>query len=229
MESNFFKLGCFLFVVLVGVILHANAQPPIPQYYPGHSQGSPYAPIYFEVFIDHLCIDSKNAWPVMEQVLSTYGNDLYFIIHVLPLPYHRNSFFATQAGLVVQSSTSNQTWFDWLTLMFEHQSEFYVPETMNATGSNIVDMLAKYAIPLGVSKENFYNGMEYGGEADGDARINYKFATARGVYGTPEWYINGVFVTDQATWTFSDWSQVIEAILGGDNIMNVVRDVRRKH
>jgi len=71
--------------------------------------------------------------------------------------------------------------------------------------------------------------MEYGAEADADARINYKYATARGVYGTPEWYINGVFVTDQSDWTYNDWSQIIEALLGGNNIMNVIKHNRRLH
>jgi len=223
MHSNLYIVVGLIFVAILG----CDAQPPTPNNYPGHTLGSPGAPIFFEVFFDLLCSDSMNAWPTIKQVQAQYAKDLYFIMHIMPLPYHRNAFFAAQAGELIDSMISNASWWAWLELMFEHQPQFYVPATMNATGSEVVEMLASYAVPLGITKQNFLNGMEYGGEADADTRINWKFAAARGIYGTPEFYVNGVFVTDDGTWTVKEWSQFLEGLLGGVDVMTARRMVKK--
>jgi len=172
---------------------------------------------FLKLFFDHLCPDSLAAWPVIQEVLKNYGSDLYFILHIFPLPYHRNAFFAAQGGLVVESLSNNSTWWQWLDLIFANQDQYTTPNTQNATGDEIIQMLTNNAVSLGISKTNFGYGMEYGGEADEDARINWKYATTRGVYGTPIFFLNGVWATDDSSWTYDDWSQLIESLLNNNN------------
>jgi len=202
---------CVFYQQLQGVY----GQPPIPSTYPGHAMGTPGAPILFEIFYDHLCPDSKASWPVIQQVVNAYlkNNSMYFICHIYPLPYHRNTFYTTQAGLVLEAATDVTTWFQWLDLLFAKQDEFYTPTTNNATGNQIIQDLEKLAVPLGVSKINFRNGMQYGNDFDESARVNWKYGTTRGIYGTPEFYINGIFATDDPTWTYAQWTQLIDSLL----------------
>lgn len=53
----------------------------------------------------------------MQQVVKHYGNQINFICHMYPLPYHRNAFLATQAGLVIEALNGNSTWWEWYLLI----------------------------------------------------------------------------------------------------------------
>jgi len=198
-------VGLFLAPVLT--------QPPIPSKYSGHPRGSPDGQVLLEVFYDHLCPDSKASWPTMKQVLSYYGNKLDFYVHTFPLPYHRNAFYSTQAGLVVESAKGEDAWFQWLDLIFEHQDEFGTAATANITGTEVINQLAKYAAALGVDASTFSSGMQYGSIYDANARVDWKYATTRAIYGTPIFLVNGVFATDDSSWTFTQWKQLIDSLL----------------
>lgn len=52
----------------------------------------------------------------------------------------------------------------------------------------------------------------YGDDEDADARIAWKYACTRGVYGTPIFYVNGLFVTDDS-WSFAQWKSLIDELL----------------
>lgn len=46
-----------------------------------------------------------------------------------------------------------------------------------------------------------------------DARINWKYATTRGIYGTPIFYVNGVWATDDSTWSFTQWRSLLDPLV----------------
>ena len=54
--------------------------------------------VNLEIFADLLCDDCKAAWPTMTAVRSHYNSSMAFGLHVFPLPYHRNAFYAAQAA-----------------------------------------------------------------------------------------------------------------------------------
>ena len=45
-----------------------------------------------DFFLDLVCADTKNAWPVIKEVIQTYGRDVRWRFHQFPLPYHTNAF-----------------------------------------------------------------------------------------------------------------------------------------
>ncbi len=67
----------------------------------------------------------KAAWPTIQQVISNYGSQMSFILHIFPLPYHRNAFYAAQAGLVIASAKGEASWFKYLDLVFANQDREY--------------------------------------------------------------------------------------------------------
>jgi 2-hydroxychromene-2-carboxylate isomerase len=149
----------------------------------------------------------------MKQVIQHYGPTLNFYCHAFPLPYHRNAFLVAQAGLIVEKEKDEDAWFEWLELMFANQNQFGTMETNNVTGDDVVQQLAKYASSFGIDTTFFMNGMKYGSEFDSDARIEWKYATTRGVYGTPIYFVNGVFLPDASSWSFARWKKLIDSLL----------------
>jgi len=214
-----FFIVCFLVVV--------QGQPPIPPVYPGHQTGNPDGAIQLEAFFDHLCPDSKAAWTTIQQVLAHYGSQMSLIIHMFPLPYHRNAFYSTQAGLVVQNAKGGAAWFKYLDLVFQNQDQYSTYGTVNMTGTQIIASLGQLAAQLGVSSSTFNQGMQYGSDFDAAARINWKYATTRGIYGTPVFLLNGVWATDNAYLNTTQWEQLIDSAINGDSIQTVRSSILR--
>jgi 2-hydroxychromene-2-carboxylate isomerase len=203
----------FLLLLSFCLLSECLKSPPLPNSYPGHVLGNPANQILFEVYFDHQCPDSKASWPVVQQVAQAYPNQVYVIVHMFPLPYHHNAFYATQAGLAIQAKTNASNWFKWLDVYFKNQDLFTNDATQDMTPNQVIASMAKLAVPLGISSQDFINGMTYGNDFDAQSRIEWKYATTRGVYGTPLFFINGIFVTDDSSWTLSQWQQVINSLL----------------
>ena len=53
--------------------------------------------IQIEAFVDPVCPDSRDAWPPLRQVLSLYGDHVWLVVHLLPLP----SVFSLSLNIVV--------------------------------------------------------------------------------------------------------------------------------
>lgn len=54
--------------------------------------GEPSSAVRVDFFLDLVCADTKNAWPVIKDVIETYGRDVHWRFHQFPLPYHTNAF-----------------------------------------------------------------------------------------------------------------------------------------
>jgi hypothetical protein len=54
--------------------------------------GEPSSSVHVDFFLDLVCVDTKNAWPVMKEVIEMYGRDVHWRFHQFPLPYHTNAF-----------------------------------------------------------------------------------------------------------------------------------------
>lgn len=102
---------------------------------------------------------------------------------MFPLPYHHNAFYSTQAGLVIEQLTNSFNWWNWLEIIFQNQDgTFFIKylskyiqlfffkkisqriafsniATQNQTPTQVIAAMAKLATPLGVSTQDFINGM----------------------------------------------------------------------
>ena len=76
-----------------------QAQIPLPNRPLGfvYNNGDPNAPVHLEAFVDMLCPDSQQAFPVLEKLAHIYGpRTLRLTLQLFPLPYHTNAFVAAQ-------------------------------------------------------------------------------------------------------------------------------------
>jgi len=200
-------------VLLVGV----ESQIPIPNRYDGFSVGSTDSPILFEAFFDLLCPDCAQAWPNIMDVVNYYDapgkeTKMRFTMHTFPLPYHHNAFYAAQGAHAVNAVKPSAFWM-YVDSMFSGQAAFWDGATFNQAASlvqsNLADFVASQSI---ISRNDFLNGLNNATLND-NTRISWKYGCSRGVAWTPAFFVNGISVVADPTWTVADWRILLDPLL----------------
>ena len=170
-----------------------------------HVKGASSAPLTLEEFADFQCPDSKKAWPVMKQLMTYYGDNLRFIQHHLPLPYHRNAFDASQAAEVAHEKGK---FWEMADLLYEKQDEW----NKLTDKKEVLAKFTQYAESIGLDREFFTKGMD---NRDYNTRVrqSWKFGTGRGMNGTPSFAINGASIQASEEWTLENWQQALDPLL----------------
>jgi len=204
----------------VGVLLACQlttAQLPIPNRYDGFSQGSPSSPILFEAFFDLLCPDCAAAWPNIQSVLAYYNpsghpSALRFYLHVFPLPYHTWAYSASQGAQAIWSNAP-QLIFKYVDTMFAAQSSFWNGATATMSARQVQSLMATVVQQgTGFPSSSFLSGLN-NSTYDWNGRISWKYGCSRGVAGTPTFFVNGIPVQADPSWTLADWRQVLDPLL----------------
>jgi hypothetical protein len=92
--------------------------------------------------------------------------------------------------------------------------------------NDVIIQMAKILSQKGlISQQDFVSGMS-NDDLNWSARVSWKWATARGVYGTPMYMINGVInPLIGSDWTLAQWTQFLDPIVSG-TLPNFVRPSR---
>ncbi|CAF3403679.1 unnamed protein product [Rotaria sp. Silwood1] len=209
----------FSIILAVAYVGFISAQVPIPSRPDGYGVGGPAdAHVVVEMFFDPLCPGCKASWPTVLQLIQAYATRIHVRIHTFPLPYHTNSFVASQ-GLHVVANVTNRNLdaiFQYVTKVFENQQMWYNDATKSMTMPQVIDSLATYIDKIGlISKDKFLAGMA-SDDINDETRISWKYACSRGVVGTPTFLINGVTISANSAWSLDDWKSVIDPILASN-------------
>lgn len=177
---QFIKTFALLAVIYASII---SAQVPIPSRPDGYGVGGPAdAHVVVEMFLDPLCPGCQAAWPTLLQVIQAYGTKIHVRIHTFPLPYHTNSFVASQGLHVVANATSRNldSIFRYATKIFENQQMWYNDATKSMTMPDVINSLAAFVDKTGlVPKDKFLSGMN-SADINEETRISWKYACSRG-------------------------------------------------
>ncbi|XP_071491375.1 uncharacterized protein [Diadema antillarum] len=214
--SSMHRLVTATVAVLLGVVVgQVTCQAPIPPRPPGfvYCAASGDCPVVLEAFVDLICPDSKAAWPVYKEVANYYGNvTLKFSALLFPLPYHRAAMMAAQ-GTFIADALNSATTFAWMDEVFSKQEALYDTTIFNQTQGYIVDTLSKWAAAVGYSQTTFKEHLARSDPTQTLARTEFKYGGTRGVYGTPETFVNGIQVLSDPSWTLADWRKIIDPLL----------------
>ena len=146
-----------LAVVYFGIIF---AQVPIPSRPDGYGVGGPAdAHVVVEMFLDPLCPGCKASWPTILQLIKAYGTKIHFRIHTFPLPYHTNSFLASQGLHVIANATNRNltTIYQYTTDVFANQDKWSNDGTKSQTIPQVIDSLASFVDKSGLTtKDKFF-------------------------------------------------------------------------
>lgn len=194
---------------------------PIPARYDGfvfNPSSSTLPSVLVEAFIDPLCSDSADAWPVFKKVVQYYQDDLLLIVHPFPLPYHHNAFFACRALHIINKLNSSFT-YPLLELFFDNQDSFSTSYTIQEAPSSVLKRIVQLAVDnfnelLPSEFESLFEAGFSDSRTDLATRISFKFGCSRVVVGTPYFFVNGIPLYDaDSSWTFSQWADIIEPLL----------------
>ncbi|XP_055863062.1 uncharacterized protein LOC106069290 [Biomphalaria glabrata] len=202
------------------LVAYATAQLSIPRQELGfvYKDGRSSASVKLASYIDLTCPDSQAAFPTLLQVADSFsGEDVQLKFYLFSLPYHRNSHLISKATRFLdgfaKNSTANATVFDWIKAIYNNIDSLTTTATLNSTEIQVFDFLTNLAKTLfPVSADQFKKGA-YSADIDSVTRLEWKYGCTRGVYGTPLFTVNDVFVNADPTWPASKWIELIKSVL----------------
>jgi len=147
----------------------------------GAVRGDPNAAVTVIEFTDFQCSACGAMYPVMEDVLKSYGNRVRFVIRNFPLTRaHENAMRAAQAA---ETAKAQGKFWEYIDLLFKNQT------ALDA------ESLKKYATQVGMDRKRFDAEFE-SGKYDMDIRRDIEEGEVYGIESTPTIYINGVALTE---------------------------------
>jgi len=189
------------------------AQNPIPNRPDGYKIGQSDAPVVIDGFFDLLCPDSAAVWPTIKQVIQAYGSkNLQFVMHTFPLPYHTFAFIANQGAHVINANAPEKIWA-YTDFMFNQQANFWNGANMDNSTSDIIASMASMVETNKILDAKTFTAGIANDTLNYETRVSWKYGCSRGVTGTPNFLVNGVFVEADSSWALSDWQTLINPIL----------------
>lgn len=144
------------------------------------SRGDPKSPVTLVEFTDFQCPACGAVYPVLEEVLRSYGNRVRFVVRDFPLGQHE---FARKAAEAADAANAQGKFFEYINLLFTHQKALDV------------ESLKKYASQLGLDRARFDAALDRGDYA-AEVQHDVDDGEMYGVDSTPTIYVNGVRVMD---------------------------------
>ncbi|OMJ77776.1 hypothetical protein SteCoe_22569 [Stentor coeruleus] len=198
-------------IFVLAALTFAQQVQPIPGAMDGISYGSLAGNTTLDVFFDHLCDGSAEAWPGLYSFWSSNQDWLRMVIHIYPLPYHYYSFSVGEAGRFIQTMypanfTSFLSWF------FQHQSK-YLDAAQAWDQSQLYTNLAHdtqtaTGVPFSLTEEAL-NKDSY----DWSLRVSWKYAASKGITGTPQYMVNGIWTPGASNCvTVQDWQSFFSSL-----------------
>jgi protein-disulfide isomerase len=147
----------------------------------GPARGDANAAVTIIEFTDFQCSACGAMYPIVEEILKSYGSRVHFVVRDFPLTtLHPNAFRAAQAA---SAANAQGKFWEYIDILFRNQS------TLDA------DSLKKYATQIGLDRKRFDLEFE-SGKYDADIRRDIEDGEMYGVEGTPTFFINGVMLTE---------------------------------
>lgn len=146
----------------------------------GVARGDTSAPVKIVEFTDFQCSACGAMYPVIEEVLKSYGNRVYFEVRNFPLrSIHENAFAAAQAAA---AANAQGKFWPYIDLLFKNQK------------SLDTESLKKFATQAGLDRARFDADLASGKFA-ADIRRDIEEGEMYGIESTPTVFINGVILT----------------------------------
>ncbi len=120
-------------------------------------------------------------YPIVEEVLKSYGDRVRFVIRNFPLTrIHANAFHAAQAA---EAAKAQGKFWEYIDFLFKNQT---------ALDS---DSLKKYATQVGLDRKRFDAELD-SGKYDTVIRRDMEDGEVYGIEATPTFFINGAVLTE---------------------------------
>jgi protein-disulfide isomerase len=139
------------------------------------SRGVASAPVTLIEFTDYQCPSCAAMQPVLERVVSEYGERLRLVVRDFPLQQHANAFKAAEAA---EAARAQGKYWEYIKLLFANQQALDVPK------------LKEYATQLGLDRQKF-DAMLDSGQFATKVQSDLNDGSRIGVNATPTIFVNG--------------------------------------
>jgi protein-disulfide isomerase len=120
-------------------------------------------------------------YPIVEEVLKSYGSRIRFVMRNFPLTsVHENAFNAAQAA---EAAKAQGKYWEYIDVLFKNQKNLDP------------DSLKKYATQLGLDRKRFDSELD-SGMYEAVVRRDVEDGESYGIDVTPTFFINGVILTE---------------------------------
>lgn len=157
-------------------------------------KGNANASVTIVEFTDFQCPSCAEQHPVMERIVSEFGNRVRLVVRDFPLSQHAN---APKAAEAAEAAREQGKYWEYISVLFRNQSALEV------------DKLKQYASQLGLDRARFDAALD-GGKFAEKVQRDVLDGDKLGVNGTPTFYINGKRVSDRS---YEGLKATIEAAL----------------
>jgi protein-disulfide isomerase len=165
------------------------------------SEGNPKAKVTLTEYADFQCPACATYHPIVDQLLSSYGNKLFYVYRMFPLTNaHPNALISAQAAY---AAYKQGTFFKYDDMLFSKQAEW-------ADLQDPKTALVDYATLLKLDTNKFKTDM-LSNEAQKYVQDSLNEATSEGITQTPSFFINGNLIRNPNS--YDDFKKLIDAAL----------------
>jgi protein-disulfide isomerase len=164
-----------------------------------HIKGNPDAAVELVEYSDFQCPACASFQPVLNEVMTTYGENVKLVYKHFPLPIHP---FAQQAAMAAEAAGQQGKFFEYHDALFANQQEWSRSRTPSV-------LFLQYANDLGLDMDLFRRHVKSSVLRE---HVQSHLAETRelGLTGTPSFFLNGERMQIQ---TFEDFvSQIAQAV-----------------
>ncbi len=158
------------------------------------AKGNPNAPVTIVEFTDFQCPSCAQQHPVLEKIVSEFGDRVRLVVRDFPLSQHPN---APKAAEAAEAAREQGKYWEYVAVLFRNQSALEVGK------------LKQYATELGLDRARFDASLDSGKFAEKVQR-DVLDGDKLGVNGTPTFYVNGKRISDRS---YEGLKTTIEATL----------------
>lgn len=180
--------------LLLGLATAAQLTPIPTAGQTGFVLGTDNSTYTMDVYYDHLCSDSAQAFPGLWQYWLSNKSWLQLNIHIFPLPYHHFAFEVAEAGHYIQVTYPDQ-FIHFLAYFFEHQSTYLSDALAWSYNTTLYRLANDTQVATGVPSSEVFTAL-LDSSNNWSTRVGWKLSASKGVSGTPQYLVDGVIAPD---------------------------------
>jgi protein-disulfide isomerase len=164
------------------------------------TKGDPTAKVKIVEYADFQCPACAASKPIVDQVLKTYGDKVYFEYHHFPLAIHKWARDAAAAG---EAAAQQGKFWEMYDVLYAKQTEW-------AEKGNAPDLFKQYAKDLGLDTQKFADAVASSAVKD-KVQNSLNEGNKLSVQATPTFFVNGKRY--EGGMSLDDWKSLVDSQL----------------
>ncbi|MDQ3239580.1 MAG: DsbA family protein [bacterium] len=196
-------------VLIAGVMVMSSSQPPVPSakvetsttlHGDAYSKGPKDAKVKIAEYADFQCPACAVSFPIMKEIISDYGDKIYFEYHHYPLKQHAWSQVSAEAA---EAAGAQGKFWEYHDMLYAKQNDW-------AESKDAKSIFSKYAAELKIDQKKFDEDLKNNTHRQ-KVLNSFNRGNTLSVQATPTYFVNGVRY--EGGLNKEDWKKIIDPLL----------------